>query len=143
MSDHAIDISTEPAEPATTPRAMTLNQAAAFISETTGCRRPHINTLFRWAKKGVRGQRLHVVRVGRTFWTTRQDVADFLARLNSQPSSDSSPLAAQVIRAQRERHARMVHDALARELGIDETEQECVAAGSAADGSANELHVNE
>jgi len=95
--------------------AITLRQAAAFIAQSTGCRRPHINTVFRWATKGVGGQRLHTFKVGRIHWTTRRDVADFLHRLNHPASS---PASAEVVRRQEEAHARQITAALAAQLGI-------------------------
>lgn len=98
--------------------SITLAEAAVFVAETTGCRKPHINTVFRWVSKGVRGNRLHAVRVGRTFWTTREAVSDFLMRLNAGPATAASPVAADVLQRQRDAHARRVRDALADELGI-------------------------
>lgn len=95
--------------------ALTLRQAAAFIAASTGCRRPHLNTVFRWATKGVGGQRLHTFKVGRIHWTTRRDVADFLRRLNE---ATPSPAAAEIVRRQEDEHARQITAALATELGI-------------------------
>jgi hypothetical protein len=95
--------------------AITLAQAAAYVADSTGCRRPHINTVYRWATKGVRGQRLHTFRIGRTHWTTRGDIADFLARING---SAPTPAAAEVIQRQAADHARQVCEHLARKLGV-------------------------
>jgi hypothetical protein len=100
---------------ALTGKALTLRQAAAFIAKSTGCRRPHINTVFRWATKGVGGHRLHTFRVGRNHWTTRGDIADFLQRLNGPAPS---PAAAEVVQRQEDAHARQITAALAAELGI-------------------------
>jgi hypothetical protein len=114
---------TAPEQPAPPPatsqhqlgEAITLRQAAAFIARSTGCRKPHLNTVFRWATKGVAGQRLHTFRVGRIHWTTRRDVADFLRRLN-EPAP--SPASAEVVRRQEADHARQITAALAAELRI-------------------------
>lgn len=96
-------------------QAMTLREAAAFLAESTGCRRPHINTIFRWATKGVAGQRLHTFKVGRIHWTTRRDVADFLERLNA---ARNSPAAAEVVLRQSQDHAQRVAEALAAKLNV-------------------------
>jgi len=95
--------------------SITLAQAAAYVAESTGCRRPHLNTVYRWATKGVRGQRLHTFRVGRTHWTTRGDIADFLARINGPAPT---PPAAEVIRQQTNDHNRQVLEHLAAKLGV-------------------------
>jgi hypothetical protein len=100
---------------ALTGDALTLRQAAAFIAKSTGSRRPHLNTVFRWATKGVGGQRLHTFKVGRIHWTTRADIADFLRRLNGPTPS---PAATEVVRRQEDAHARQITAALAAELGI-------------------------
>lgn len=62
---------------------MTLNEAAAWIAQQTGSRRPHVSTVLRWILKGVRGVRLPARRVGAKYWTTQTDVALFLDELNS------------------------------------------------------------
>lgn len=107
--------------------SITLQEAAQFVAETTGARRPHINTVLRWARKGVRGVKLDAVRVGRTFWTTRHAVAAFLAKLNSTPETASSVVAAEVLQRQRAEHARQVHAALSAKLGIDSCDVEADA----------------
>lgn len=95
--------------------AMTLAQAAAYVAESTGCRRPHLNTVFRWATKGVSGHRLHTFKVGRIHWTTRRDIADFLERLNA---ARNSPAAADVVLRQSHDHHQKVREALAKKLGV-------------------------
>ena len=103
---------------ATSTTAITLSEAATFIAQTTGCRRPHVNTILRWAMKGVRGVRMHSVRVGRTHWTTHAAVTQFLAQLNATDNA-TSHVAAEVLATQRLEHARRVHEQLAAELGIE------------------------
>lgn len=111
--------------------SVTLAEASAFIAEATGCRRPHINTLFRWVTKGVRGHRLHAVRVGRTYWTTHEAITDFLTRMNAGPETASSAVAAEVIERQRHDHQARVQAALAAELGLIDDDT-TVAAGERA-----------
>lgn len=94
---------------------MTLAQAAAYVAESTGCRRPHINTVFRWATKGVAGHRLHTFKVGRIHWTTRRAIAEFLERLNA---GRQSPAAAEVVLRQSQDAARQIETALAAKLGM-------------------------
>lgn len=103
---------------ATSTGSITLSEAASFIAQTTGCRRPHLNTLVRWCRKGVRGVRLHSIRVGRTTWTTHAAVTEFLARLN-EADNPGSHVTAEVLDVQRREHARQVHGQLAAELGIE------------------------
>jgi hypothetical protein len=62
--------------------AMTLSEAARWISRKAGVPEPHLSTLHRWARGGVRGVRLRTTRVGAKFWTTAASLADFLDALN-------------------------------------------------------------
>ncbi len=43
--------------------------------------RPHMNTIYRWVKKGIRGQRLKVVSVGGLRCTTTSWLMDFFDRV--------------------------------------------------------------
>ncbi|TWU08386.1 DUF1580 domain-containing protein [Stieleria varia] len=45
-------------------------------------RRPHVSTIWRWHRNGVRGVRLEAVRVGRSVITSKQAVTRFLIHLN-------------------------------------------------------------
>ena len=110
--------------------SMTLAEAAAFVAESTGCRRPHINTVFRWVTKGVRGHRLHAVRVGRTYWTTRDAITDFLSRMNAGPATASSPVAVEVLERQRAVHLARVQNTLADELGLASDDDHAAAQGN-------------
>jgi hypothetical protein len=76
-----------------TERAMTLGEAARWIADRTGGRKPHVSTLSRWAIKGVRGTRLSTTRVGGRYLTTQADLASFLDTLNS-PVADPAQSAA-------------------------------------------------
>jgi hypothetical protein len=73
---------------------MTLGEAAKWIADRTGGRRPHVSTLSRWAIKGVRGARLVTTRVGGRYLTTQADLASFLDALNS-PAANPAQAAAQ------------------------------------------------
>lgn len=44
---------------------------------------PHLCTVFRWTKKGIRGVRLEATNVGGRWFTSDEAIGRFLARLNS------------------------------------------------------------
>lgn len=73
---------------------MSLGEAARWIADRTGGRKPHVSTLSRWAIKGVRGARLATTLVGGRYLTTQADLATFLDTLNS-PAADRVQAAAQ------------------------------------------------
>jgi hypothetical protein len=68
----------------TTSRVLTLAEAATLIGQKFGIK-PSVQTIWRWAKKGVDGQMLESVRIGRRIRTTDEAVEQFLKRL-SPPS---------------------------------------------------------
>jgi transposase len=54
----------------------------------------HVSTPWRWAKKGVHGQKLATVRVGGRRVVLTEDIKNFLERLNApQPSASKEPSA--------------------------------------------------
>lgn len=64
----------------TNSKVLTLAEAAALIGRKFGVK-PSISTMWRWAKKGVDGQTLRSVRIGRRIRTTDEAVEQFLDRL--------------------------------------------------------------
>lgn len=48
-------------------------------------KKPHVATLFRWAKTGCRGVRLETIRVGGTTCTSTEAINRFCERLTERP----------------------------------------------------------
>lgn len=63
-----------------TERIMSLTEAAKSLPRLNG-RRPAISTLWRWARKGVRGVRLDYIRVGRGIATSAEALSRFFNAL--------------------------------------------------------------
>ena len=59
---------------------ITLTEAAKLLPRVNG-RKPAVCTLWRWCRKGLRGQFLAYVRVGRRICTTRQAMLRFFTDL--------------------------------------------------------------
>ena len=66
---------------------LSLSDAARALPSVHG-RRIHPSTLWRWARKGIKGQRLEYLRIGRAIVTTRRALNDFAARL---AAADAAP----------------------------------------------------
>jgi hypothetical protein len=62
-------------------------------------RAPALTTVFRWATKGVRGQKLETINCGGWRCTSREAVNRFLARITAEPTE--RPQAAAVASAHR------------------------------------------
>ena len=60
-----------------------LTQAARLVPGRGG-KSPHVNTLFRWAGRGVRGVRLRTRLIGGQRMTTQQWLAEFFAAINGE-----------------------------------------------------------
>ncbi len=61
-------------------RLITLTEAAKLLPKVNG-KKPAICTLWRWCRKGLRGQFLEYVRVGRKICTTREALLRFFTEL--------------------------------------------------------------
>lgn len=66
---------------------LSLTDAARAVPPIDG-RRPHVSTLWRWCRKGIRGIHLEYVRLGHRVCTTEESLARFAHRL---ADADSSP----------------------------------------------------
>jgi hypothetical protein len=64
---------------------MTLSEAARALPGRRQGKHAHPSTLYRWAVRGIRGQRLEVVRIGGTVYTSRQALERFAERLTAAP----------------------------------------------------------
>jgi hypothetical protein len=71
---------------------LSLTDAAKTLPLVHG-RRLHPSTLWRWARKGIRGVRLDYVRLGRSIVTTRRALSDFAARLAAADAEPGTPAA--------------------------------------------------
>jgi hypothetical protein len=83
---------------------LTLRDAARELPGRGG-KRVHIATVWRWAKRGVRGHRLETTLVGGTRCTSRQAVQRFLLQLNGgdpQPSGEHTITSKRAGRAEHE-----------------------------------------
>ncbi len=72
---------------------LSLSQATKVLPAING-RRPHISTLWRWARVGVNGVKLEYVRLGRRIFTSREALwrfAQSLADADAPPSSATRP----------------------------------------------------
>ncbi len=57
---------------------VSLRDAASILPKLRQGKRIHVNTLYRWASRGIRGVRLEVVRIGRTLVTSREAIQRFV-----------------------------------------------------------------
>jgi hypothetical protein len=80
---------------------ITLTEAARLIPGRKAGKSLGVNTLHRWASRGVRGVTLRSRLVGGHRMTTRTWLADFLAALNGEPAAVSAAAA-------REAEARLI-----------------------------------
>ena len=75
-----------------TETALTLSQAACELPRLGG-RKLHASSLWRWARKGVRGVKLEYSRLGSRIVTSREALSRFAAKLaEADDAEDSSPL---------------------------------------------------
>lgn len=75
-----------------------MQAAAGHWARMTGTPRPHRGTLIRWATRGVRGRRLRGELIAGRWYTTVEDIEEFLRHM-TQPISDCLDRAAAPIRA--------------------------------------------
>ena len=68
---------------------LTMSQAAKICPKVDG-KRPHVGSLWRWARRGVRGVKLEHVMVGRKLCTSRAALDAFFANLTDAPRSVTS-----------------------------------------------------
>jgi hypothetical protein len=59
---------------------LTLRDAAKLLPPRRGGSRIAISTLWRWASRGCGGVRLEIIRVGGVAYTTREAIAEFVAK---------------------------------------------------------------
>ena len=69
---------------------VTFSQASAILPRIGG-KRPHVSTIWRWARKGCRGVKLETVRLGGRFLTSIEALERFGKALAEQPLNDNPP----------------------------------------------------
>ena len=82
----------------TTEQLLSLADAVKVVPAIDG-RRPHISTIWRWCRRGLRGVRLEYVRLGHRVCTSREAIYRFAQRLaeaDSQQVTDKFGTAARV-----------------------------------------------
>jgi hypothetical protein len=80
---------------------LSLSEAAAVLPRLNG-KRPHVSTLWRWARRGLYGIRLETRRVGRRFVTSREALERFSVRL-AEIDPPNTPTCAEKPRSETER----------------------------------------
>lgn len=71
-------------------RVLSLTQAARLLPCRRRGRKPCPSTLYRWAKRGLRGVRLETVRIGGTLCTSVEALNRFFAELSGLTSHAAS-----------------------------------------------------
>lgn len=74
-------------------KLLSLSDAVMAVPSIDG-RRPHVSTLWRWCRKGVRGVQLDYVRLGHRVCTSAEALARFAQRLaeaDSVPTTHEPP----------------------------------------------------
>ncbi len=69
---------------------LSLTDAARAVPPIDG-KRPHVSTIWRWCRKGVRGIQLEYVRLGHRVCTSGQALARFAQRLAEADAKPRSP----------------------------------------------------
>lgn len=88
--------------PTRNPERIDMHAAAGYWAAATGTPRPHRSTLIRWATKGVRGLRLRAEALAGRWYTTTDDIDDFLRHM-TQPIGECLDASSAVRAAQVER----------------------------------------
>jgi hypothetical protein len=117
---------TAPSERRISPdeRLITLTEATKILPKVNG-KKPAVCTLWRWCRKGLRGQYLEYVRVGRKICTTREALLRFFTELAEideriEPDRYSKPtfVKGTPITSRHRQRALAEADAILEEAGI-------------------------
>ena len=101
---------------------LTLVEAAKVVPKVDG-RRVHVNTLWRWCRKGLRGVRLEHLHIGSRIVTSEEAIRRFLTALTEaeEPIRRRMPLDLPVLRKPRTEKQK--------QRDIARAERECAAMG--------------
>lgn len=94
----------------TTEEILSLAEATRALPKIDG-KRPHISTLWRWARKGLCGVQLEYVRLGRRICTSREALSRFAQHL---AEADGEPAEHRAISKSRPRTEAQRREAVAR-----------------------------
>lgn len=61
---------------------VTLSAATRHLPARRAGKRPHVATMYRWASRGLRGQKLETIRIGGTLCTSLQALQRFFDKLS-------------------------------------------------------------
>ena len=67
-----------------TEELLSLTDAAKEVPRPEGQKPPHVATVWRWAIKGVRGNKLEIVKIGSRKFTSREAITRFVAAANEK-----------------------------------------------------------
>ncbi len=86
---------------------LSLTDAAARLPRRRKGKKPHVATLYRWAKRGVKGHRLETIQIGGTLCTSSEAMQRLFNALGGEsPTAVTSPSRKREIRkAERELEA--------------------------------------
>ena len=105
-------------------RLITLGEAAKLLPRVNG-KKPAVCTLWRWCRKGLRGQFLEYVRVGRRIGTTREallrfftDLAELDERIEPDRYARPASLKREPITSRQRQRALAEADVILEEAGI-------------------------
>jgi len=103
---------------------ITLTEATKILPKVNG-KRPAVCTLWRWCRRGLRGQFLEYVRVGRKICTTREallrfftDLAEIDERIEPDRYSKPTFVKGKPITSRQRQRALAEADAILEEAGI-------------------------
>jgi hypothetical protein len=105
---------------------LTLPDACRALPRVDG-KRPHVSTIWRWCREGVRGVRLEYARLGGRLLTSRQALARFavnVAEADRQAATPAPPASPPEPRPRAVRRSPRT-----RERQIAEAQRQCQAAG--------------
>lgn len=68
-----------------------MTKAAAYVAKKTGAPRPHRATILRWATRGIRGCKLRAEPVGARWYTSPEDVDEFLRQTAAAAAWHDAP----------------------------------------------------
>lgn len=66
-------------------KIITFSEATKLLPRRRAGKNPHVSTLYRWAKRGIRGATLETIQVGGTCCTSVEAIQRFFNALNTQP----------------------------------------------------------
>ena len=75
----------------TAETVLSLTEAAKTLPKRRAGKRPHVATLYRWAKRGLRGVKLETIQVGGTLCTSTEALQRFFEQLGAPATATDRP----------------------------------------------------